>query len=138
MRKEKILPILAITVLLIGTLSTVYVHATQSSDGNNSETITINKEEYNVDEIFSKIKQETIKTDDGNKTGIPLDEVIKYTGVNCPGCHKYIIKASDSYQQTVEWKNMKNGVLSKEDMRVYFPNLAHSFWIRNVVEIEVE
>jgi hypothetical protein len=131
--KEKIIPILAIGVLLLGIFSALYVNATQI----NKETITINGNEYTINQLFSICKSRSIETDDGEKTGIALDDLMLKVGVSCPTCHKYIIKAEDKYQQTFSWDILKTGLLT-DYSRVYFPETAHTFWIRNVIEIEVK
>jgi len=132
-RKEKIIPILAISVLLLGVLSVLYVNATQI----NKDTITINGNQFTLDQIFSMTKSRSIETDEGEKTGIALDDLMLKSGVNCPSCHNYIIKAEDKYQQTFSWDILKTGILTDYG-RVYFPDTAHTFWIRNVIEIEVK
>ena len=131
--KEKIIPILAINVLLLGVFSALYVNATQI----NKETITINGNEYTINQIFSICTKRSIETDDGKKTGIALDDLMLKVGVNCPACHNYIIKAEDKYQQTVSWDILKTGILTDYG-RVFFPDTAHTFWVRDVIEIEVK
>lgn len=139
--KEKLIPILAILVLIIGSSSSLYVYATQNETSNiNSDnfdrSIIIGENEILISYAFENIEEITIETDDGEKTGIPTDELIVLSGIECPSCHKYTIKAEDNYQKTVNWENMQNGILTKES-RVYFPDLAHAFWVRDVIEIEV-
>lgn len=131
--KEKIIPILAISVLLLGVFSALFVNATQID----KETININGNEYSIDQLFSMCNSRSIETDEGEKTGIALDDLILKVGVSCPTCHNYIIKAEDKYQQTFSWDILKTGVLT-DYSRVYFPDTAHTFWIRNVIEIEVK
>jgi len=131
--KEKTIPILAITVLLLGVFSALYVNATQV----NKDTIAINGNEYTIDQLFSMCNKRIIETDEGEKTGIALDELMLKAGVGCPACHNYIIKAEDKYQQTVSWDILKTGILT-DYSRVFFPDTAHTFWVRNVIEIEVK
>ena len=133
MGKEKLIPIFAMIVLLIGTFSAIYVHATQV----NKDTITINGQEYSIDQLFSMADLRTIETDEGEKTGIALDDLMIKVGIGCLSCNDYTIKAKDKYQQTVNWNIMKTGILT-EYGTVYFPNTAHSFWVRDVIEIEVK
>lgn len=133
MGKEKLIPILAMSVLLIGISSAIYVHATQV----NKDTISINGHEYTINQLFSMGTLRTIKTDDGEKTGAALDELMSKVGVSCLSCHNYVIKAKDRYQQTVSWDIMKTGILTDYG-RVYFPDTAHAFWVHDVVEIEVK
>jgi hypothetical protein len=133
MGKEKIIPILALSVILIGIVSSVYVYATQID----KDTISINGNEYSIDEIFFIASKMTIETSEGEKTGASLEDLVMKAGVGCPSCYGYTIKAKDNYQQTVEWNIMKTGVLSKEG-KVYFPNTPKKFWVSDIVEIEVK
>ena len=135
--KQNIIPLLAITVLLIATASTVYVHATQNQQSIDSESIMINNQTFTMNTLMQSFTNMTIQTDDGEKTGIALSNLLLSTNLDCPTCHSYILISSDGYQQTVDWDDMQQGVLSLEK-RVYFPNLAHAFWVRNIIEIEVK
>ena len=131
--KEKIISILAISVLLLGIFSALYVNATQI----NKDTITINGNEYTLNQIFSMCTKRSIETGEGEKTGIALEDLILKIGVYCPACHNYVIKAEDKYQQTISWDILKTGILTDYG-RVFFPDTAHTFWVRNVIEIEVK
>jgi hypothetical protein len=137
--KEKLIPILAMTVLLIGIISTIYVNANENDEEIQGEII-INETYYSFAELSNIFGNITIKTDDGDKSGLPLEKIIAYSGVICPSCNSYTFRASDSYQQTASWKDVKKGVLTYSDeynLRVYFPDLAQTFWVYNLIEIEV-
>jgi len=139
--KEKLIPILAILVLIVGSSSSIYVYATQNKTTNihndsSNRIIIIGENEIQISYALENIEEITIETDDGEKTGIPIDELMVLSGIDCPSCHKYTIIAEDNYQKTVNWENMQEGILTKES-RVYFPELAHAFWVRDVTEIEV-
>jgi len=130
--KENRITFLAIIVLSIGIISALYVNASQT----NKDTITINGDEYSFDELSMISSIITIQTNDGEKTGYSLEDIIQYTGISCTNCHEYTIKAADSYQQTVSWSVMKTGILTEEN-RVFFPDTPHSLWVRDIIEIEV-
>jgi hypothetical protein len=131
--KEKLIPIIAMSFLLIGILSTLYVHGSQVS----KETITLVGKEYTINQLFSLGSLRTIHTDEGVKTGVALDTLlIATTDLGCLSCHDYTFKARDGYQQTVDWELMKNGVLTNY-RRVYFAGAAHALWVRDVIEMEV-
>ena len=132
MGKQKIIPVLAMTLLLIGIISALYVNATQI----NKDTITINGEDYTYNDLFLLGGEKTIKTVDGEITGASLGNIIKSIGVTCNSCNKYTIKGADGYEKTIEWDILKTGVLSKEN-RVFFPDTPKAFWVSDVVEIEV-
>ncbi len=136
-RKQNIIPFLAMIILIIGSISTLYVHANQSSQSENLEIIIINNHSFEIQTLFEMFSNTTIETDDGEKTGILLSEILLSTDIDCPSCSSYIIKASDGYQQTVNWDDIQQGILTMEK-RSYFPHLAHAFWVRDIVQIEVK
>jgi len=133
MGKEKLIPLVAIAVLLIGSLSSIYVYATQID----SESIDIDGQEYSIDELFFIVGEKTIETSaEEIFTGIALDETILYVGISNPEDHDYTLIGSDGYQKTVKWENMENGVLTKE-RRSIFSELPKAFRVRDIVKIEV-
>jgi hypothetical protein len=129
MGKEKLIPIFAVAVLFIGSLSSIYVYATQI----NSEYIDINGQEYTVDQLFFIGEERTIET----FSGIALDTLMMKIGISEPEKHEYTIIASDGYQKTVKWDNMKNGLLTEEGQSI-FSDLAKAFRIKDIVKIEVK
>lgn len=133
---RKNLPFIAIVVLIVGISSTVYVHASKQVVNTDNPMIIIHNQEYEVLNLFTIFSLKTVITDDGEFTGIPLNELIVYAGVNQPMNYQYTIIA-DGYQQTVKWESMQNGIFWQEELRVIFPELAHSFWVYDVLEIKV-
>jgi hypothetical protein len=129
MGKEKLIPILAVAVLFIGSLSSIYVYATQI----NSEYIDINGQEYTVDQLFFIGEERTFET----FSGIALDTLMMKIGIPEPEKHEYTIIASDGYQKTVKWANMKNGLLTEEGQSI-FSDLPKAFRIKDIVKIEVK
>jgi hypothetical protein len=131
--RGKIVHILAISVITIGIISTILVYANTEED--NTNIITLNGNNLDISLIFTNIDEIQINTDDGIVNGIPLDELINFTGENCPSCFKYRLIGSDGYKQTVNWDDMKNGILTI-DKKAIFPHLAHSFWVKDIIKIE--
>jgi flagellar basal body L-ring protein FlgH len=58
------------------------------------------------------------------------------TGVSEPEQHQYTLKASDGYEKTVTWENMKNGLLTK-DRESIFSDLPKAFHVKDIITIEV-
>ncbi len=137
MGKEKIIPIFAMVLLLIGIFSTLYVHALSQTSVVEEGDILINGETYSIEKLFSKFEEKTIETDEGEKTGIALDELITDNYNGCYNCNNYLIEGEDGYKKTVDWSMMQKGILTEES-RVFFPETAHAFWVRDVVKIEVK
>jgi hypothetical protein len=132
--RGKIIHLLAVSVIIIGLVSTILVNANKEED--NLNEIIINGNSLDISIIFSNIDEIQINTDDGIEKGIPLDELINYTGEFCPSCLKYRLIGSDGYKQTVNWEDMKKGIFTI-NKKAIFPHLAHSFWVRDIIEIEV-
>ncbi len=128
--KEKLIPIIALVLLLIGTSSSAYVYSIQS----NADSIKVNDQQYTIDQIFFIAEKREFETLDFS--GVALDDLIIKAGVGCLKCHKYTIIGSDGYAKTVTWENMQNGLLTKEGLSV-FTDLPKAFRVKNVVEIEV-
>jgi nicotinic acid mononucleotide adenylyltransferase len=131
MGKDRFLPVIAVVILAIASISSVYVYATQTS----TTSILINGQHYTIDQLFSFTKSRMFV--DLNYSGIALDDLIIKTGVNNPDSNTYTIIGSDGYQKTVTWDNMKNGLLTKNRM-VVFSDLPKAFRVKDVVTIEVK
>ncbi|RLF59539.1 MAG: hypothetical protein DRN27_02305 [Thermoplasmata archaeon] len=123
-------------VLIIGISASLYVHAQQSTIENDIDSVIINGIEFQTKDFFNKISIKTIETNDGEKTGIPLDEMLQYAGISCISCHEYTFKASDGYQQSVTWEHISKGVFTDEKS-IFFPDLARTFWVINIIEVKV-
>ena len=128
MGKQKLILIFALIVLLVGSLSSIYVYATTV----NSEYINVNDRDYTIDQLLFIGEERTIEI----YTDIALDDLIVKIGFSNPGKHEYTIIAADAYQKTVKWENMKNGLLTKNRESI-FSDLPKSFRVRYIVKIEV-
>lgn len=133
MGKDKLIPVIAMILLLIGVSAAIYVHATQI----NKDTITIKGEEYTIDQIFTLAEKKTVTTDEGEITGVSLEDLMKKAGVSCTSCSTYTFKAEDGYSKTISYNILETGILTKE-RRVIFPDEPHALWVQDVIEIEVK
>lgn len=131
MRKDRFIPIIALIILTVASISSVYVYSTQAS----TDTILINGQHYTIDQLFSFTKPRTFT--DLNYSGIAMDDLIIKTGLKNPESHIYTIIGSDGYQKTVTWENMINGLLTKNRVSV-FSDLPKAFRVKDVVTIEVK
>lgn len=133
MGKEKLIPISALIVIIIGSLSSAYVYATTS----NSEYITIDEADYTIDQLFFIGEQKNVESNEEVFTGVALDDLIIKIGISNPEKHEYTIIAADGYQKTVQWENMKNGLLTEEGQSI-FSDLPKAFWVKDIIKIEVK
>ena len=131
MGKDRLLSIFALLILLIASVSSIYVYATQTT----TETLLINGQHYTIDQLFSLTKSRTLN--DSQYTGIALDDLLLKTGVSHPEKHTYTLKGADGYEKTVTWENLKNGLLTKEGESV-FSDLPKAFRVKDIVTIEVK
>jgi hypothetical protein len=128
MGKDQLIPIFALLILLIGSISSIYVYATQAT----TNTLLVNGQHYTIDQLFILTKPRIVN----NSTGIALDDLMLKTGVSEPEQHRYTLKGSDGYEKTATWENMKNGLLTKECESI-FSDLPKAFHVKDIVTIEV-
>lgn len=133
MGKEKFLPVVAISVLFLGIFCSLYVNARMVD----STEVLVHETTYSFDQLFIFYEEISMEIEGIMYSGIGLDELLIKSGVDTPETHLYQIHGSDSYQKTVTWDNIKNGVLTREGV-VVFNNLPKAFWIKDVVHIEVK
>jgi hypothetical protein len=132
MGKEKLLPLLALLILILGSISSMYVYATTST----SEQITIKNATYTIDQLFLLGKQKTLIINEETYTGVALNDLIINLGSLQPEQHQYTIIGADGYQKTVTWENLQNGVLTKERSSI-FSDLPKAFRVKDITSIEV-
>ena len=128
MGKERLIPIFALVVLIIGSASSLYVYATTA----NSDFIIIDGTEYTIDQLFFLGEDRSIN----EYTGSALDVIIEKTGVATHESQTYTLIAADGYEKTVQWENMQNGILTRDGQSV-FSDLPKAFWVKDIVEIKV-
>jgi hypothetical protein len=131
MRKDRLLPILALLILITASTASLYVHAIQTT----TETLTVNGQDYTIDQLFSLAKPRSLN--ESEFTGIALDDLLLKTGVSNPVQHQYTLRGADGYEKTVTWDNMKNGLLTKNRESV-FSDLPKAFRIKDIITIEVK
>ncbi len=132
MGKEKHLLLIALSILIISSISSLYVYATTDT----SERITINNTSYHIEELFLYGKQKTITVNDEIFSGVAFDEMIKNIGIIQPEKHRYTIIGADNYQKTVTWDNLQHGILTRDRTSI-FSDLPKAFHIKEIVSIEV-
>ncbi|MFW3145490.1 MAG: hypothetical protein ACMUIE_01605 [Thermoplasmatota archaeon] len=103
-----------------------------------ADELLVDGKRYDWNTLYDDLDTEYI--DDSE--GVPLDELIIDAGVEDPASHQYKIIAADGYFKTVEWKDMRSGIISLEgtkdhDKMVIFEDKAKAYWVYEVVEIEV-
>jgi hypothetical protein len=128
MGNDLLIPIFALFILLIGSVSSIYVYATQVT----TNTLLVKGRHYTIDQLFTLAKPRMVN----DSTGIALDDLMLKTGVSEPEQHRYTLKGSDGYEKTVTWENLKNGLLTKECESI-FSDLPKAFHVKDIVTIEV-
>lgn len=131
MGKDRILPIFAILILLIASISTLYVYASQTT----TETLLVNGQRFTIDDLFEVVTLRYFNN--SGETGIALDDLLLKTGISNPSQHRYTLKGADGYEKSVTWENLKNGLLTKERESI-FSDLPQAFHVKDIVEIEVK
>jgi len=136
MKVERIAPVIAVSLLLLGIFSTVYVES--SKEKISPDYLKINGNRFEIKEILKSCSEKEIKPEAGGAyTGISLADMINFSGVKNPSEYKYKIVGSDGYSKTVDWNALQNGIFYVEEKKVIFSDLPKQFWVRDVVEIKV-
>ncbi len=120
---------MAIIVLMVGITATVYVNSTKVD----ATQIIINSNEFTVDHLFQIAEERSIESE----SGIALDHLMKEIGVSNPEMLQYTLIGADGYQKTVLWKNLQNGILTRNRESV-FSDLPKAYSVKEIVEIKVE
>lgn len=104
-----------------------------------SPTIVVNDQLYVWPQIFHIIDNPVEMTDNENNTieGVFLSTVINLTGLSDQDMHSYNIIRSDGLNQTVNWTDVTKGLLVLEGNECFFPHLAKTYNISDIVRIEV-
>jgi len=131
MGKDRLLPILALSILFIASSLSLYVYATQTT----TDSLLINGQYYTIDQLFSLAKPRVLN--DSQYTGIALDDLMLKTGISNLEQHQYTLRGADGYEKTVNWENMKNGLLTK-DRQSIFSDLPKAFRVKDIATIEVK
>lgn len=131
MGKNQVLPILALLLLLLGSVASLYVYATQTT----TEYIVVHGQQYTINQLFSFTQPRVFA--DLQFSGIALDDLLLKVGLSHPEQYAFTLKAADGYQKTVTWENMKNGLLTKDGQSV-FSDLPKAFRVKDIVSIEVQ
>ena len=101
--------------------------------------IVLNGLEYYLDYMPKRVSEATIQHNETTSfTGFRLGDMVNYTGLENPENCSYILWGSDGYHKTVDWDTMMSGLLVEEDTMSYFPDEERSFWVKDIIEIEVE
>ncbi|MDO9547081.1 MAG: hypothetical protein Q7J07_10095 [Pelolinea sp.] len=129
MRNSKYLQIIAVIILLVGIGSSIYVN----SERIDSTHIIVNGDEFTIDQLFNIAKEKSIEAE----SGIALDNLIEEIGMTNPEMFEYTIIGADGYQKTVNWENMRNGILTRNRESI-FSDLPKAFRVKEIVVIKVE
>jgi len=129
-KKQKLLILLAVILVAIGVVSTLYLTLFRGSE--KVEGLFIGETEFSLNELFDTLELIVVE----EYQGVSLAELINNAGIQNPEEKKYTVAAEDGYQKTVEWKSMQKGVLTREK-RVVFPDLPKQYWMKNIAKIEV-
>ena len=89
MGKERIIPVIALCILLLSVGATAYVYTTQAD----ASFISINNQDYTIDQLFSIADARSF--DDIDFSGIALDDLIKKVGIAAPETHDYTLVGDD-------------------------------------------
>jgi hypothetical protein len=129
MNNKKVIPIIAVGILLIAIGASVYAYLQQADTG----SVSINGATYSAKDLMAMGGERVVE----EYSGVALDELVISAGVSAPETKAYTLVGADGYLKTVTWENMQNGILTP-DLMSAFSYLAKAFRVKDIVEIIVE
>lgn len=134
-RLERLAPLVAACLLLVGSISTVYVTSFQERQSTTS--IEVNGVAVSIDHLFATYQEQTLETSIGEtRTGIAFVDLAREAGIADPASHTYRIIAADGYTKEVPGTYMQSSIITTEK-RIIFAELPQQYWVRDIVEIKV-
>ena len=134
-RLNYVVPLVAVSLLIIGTMATIYVKSYEEKG--TAGTINVSGVDVPNSILFSLYDQQILRTSvDETHIGIPLSKVLEYAHIETPTEYRYMIIGSDGYGKEVEWEHIEKSVLTAEK-RIVFADLPKQFWVRNIIEIRL-
>jgi len=134
-RLERLVPLVAACLLLLGTLSTIYVTSFQGRES--TAYIEVNGVAVSIDRLYAAYGEQSLETSIGEThAGIAFTDLAGEAGIADPAAHVYRIIASDGYSKEVAWKYVQSSIITREK-RIIFAELPQQYWVRDIVEIKV-
>jgi len=132
-RLNTILGIIAVLILVLSFSAFAYTLVPKGD----AELVVINGADFGWDSILTDYEMEDFTANDEAMSGIPLEQLIKESGVNNPEDQSYRLTGLDGYQKDVTWDDVQNGYLVEDEHKVVFPHMTRSFWVKDLASIEV-
>ena len=127
------LGIIAIFILVISFTAFAF---TQVPKGDASMII-IGETEFMWDEIFEDYDVVSFIANENEYEGVLLSSLIIDSGIVDHESAEYAVTGIDGYQKNVGWESIDGGYLILDEHRTVFPELTESYWVTDVVTIEV-
>lgn len=127
---------MAVLAAIILAGSAAAFHFSLQPRGDTSKVV-VNGRDCPWDVLFERFDAVGFTARGESYQGIRLSDILNDSGVDAPESHRYRVTGSDGYQKDFSWGDMLNGYLVREGKKTVFPELTKSFWVRDVVTIEV-
>ncbi len=116
--------------------SAAALHYSLQPRGDTSRVV-VNDRSLTWDALFSEFEVVGFTAQGERYQGVRISDALNQTGVSSPEAHRYRVTGADGYQKDFSWSDVLNGYLVREGKKTVFPGLTKSFWVRDVVTIEV-
>jgi len=124
-----------LSILVLAGSATAFYFSLQPK-GDTSK-IVVNGRDYTWEGLFQRFTPVRFTANGGTYSGVRLSDIINDTGLDDREGHRYKVTGADGYQKEFSWGDLLNGYLVREGKKTIFPGLTKSFWVRDVVWIEV-
>ncbi|MCK4757606.1 MAG: hypothetical protein KAS67_04065 [Thermoplasmata archaeon] len=132
-RLNLVLGIVAAVILISSCAAFAYTLIPQ---GDASKVI-VNGMDFSWDDISEDYESVSFEAGDLEFEGVALDQIIIDSGIQDCADYEYKFVGADGYEKDVGWEDVETAYLALEDKMVVFPGLTKSFWVRDLITIDI-
>jgi len=128
-RTNVILGLIAL-LILTGSLGALVYNASTTGS---TDVLTVCGKEYDWKDLENRFETR----ESNGHSGILVSDLVVDSGFKDPEGKSIRFIGADGYQKEIPWASAGNGLIDVGEKKVVFPDLYKSFWVRDLVEIEV-
>ncbi len=132
-RFNMILGAIAITILVTSCAAFAYTMVPKGD----TDKIIVNGVDFTWSDIENDYEIISFSVGDLDFEGVKLSEIIEDADIQDHETYQYKFTGADGYQKDVDWDDVNTGYIVLEDKKVVFTEQTKSFWVRDLVTIDI-
>lgn len=132
-RLNLVLGVVAAVILIFSCAAFAYTLVPQGD----ASKVVVNGMYFSWDDISEDYEVVAFEAGDLEFEGVALGQIIIDSGIEDYTDHDYKFVGADGYEKDVGWEDVESAYLVLEDKKVVFPGQTKSFWVRDLITIDV-